>query len=103
MKDELYKLLDGYVEAYRLMAEKVEFTDENGGYENCVYLLGAKSAFQMWNLIRLCEILGIEYTRKDWDANERCGSNWDIVSFVYKDVTFFELVGKIKEKEEENS
>lgn len=103
MKDELYKLLDGYVEAYRLMAEKVEFTDENDGYDNCVYLMGAKNAFQIWNLIRLCEILGIEYIRKDWDANKRCDSNWDIVSFVYKDVIFFELVEKIGETEEENS
>lgn len=50
--------------------------------------------FQMHNLAEWCKLLGKKYKKEDWDGNELCDSNWDIIYFEYKGVQFFELVEK---------
>lgn len=48
----------------------------------------------MSHILDWCELLGMPYIREDWDGNEQCNSNWDIVYFEYHDVEFFGLVTK---------
>lgn len=55
--------------------------------------------FQMVNLAEWCKLLGKKYKKEDWNGNEQCGSNWDIIYFEYKGVLFFELVEKENEDE----
>lgn len=47
---------------------------------------------------RLCELLDMPYVREDWDGNEHCGTNNDILYFDYKGYRFFSLIdrGKVK-------
>lgn len=44
--------------------------------------------------VALAELTGLEWAREDWEGNEMCGSNWDIVYFDYAGYRFFELVFK---------
>ena len=66
-----------------------------------IKVLGPIMKFQMTNLAEWCKRLGKKYKREDWDGNEQCGSNWDIIYFKYQGVEFFELVDK-ENKDETN-
>ena len=64
-----------------------------------IEVLNPSMNFQMKNLAEWCKLLGKKYKKEDWDGNELCDSNWDIISFEYKGVLFFELVDKENEDE----
>lgn len=61
-----------------------------------VRTLSFDDKIQITRLAHLCELLDIEYIREDWDGNEMCESNWDIIYFWHKGFKFFELVEKEK-------
>ena len=69
----------------------------------CHRLDNSSTAFHVHisNLAFLCELLGVEYTRENWDGNASCDTNYDIIFFDYHDVRFFELVDKENEDERE--
>ena len=68
---------------------------------NDIQIITPIMKFQMTNLAEWCKRLGKKYKREDWDGNEQCGSNWDIIYFKYQGVEFFELVDK-ENKDETN-
>lgn len=53
-----------------------------------------KANVLMSGLIQWCKLLDMEYYRVDWEGNEHCKSNWDMVYFDYKGYRFFELLPK---------
>lgn len=63
----------------------------------CYRLDNDRCTVQVHNLPFLCELIGVEYTRKDWDGNALCDTHDDILFFDYHDVRFFELVDKEEE------
>ena len=42
--------------------------------------------FQVNNLAEWCKRLGKKYKREDWDGNEYCDTNHDIIYFKYQGV-----------------
>lgn len=62
--------------------------------------IGYTDSVQMAHLDRWCKALNIEYFREDWEGNEECKSNHDIIWFMVDGVKFFELVDK--ENEDDN-
>ena len=64
-----------------------------------VKVLSVNNSIHMTNLAHWCELLDMPYIREDWDGNEHCHSNWDVVYFDFKGIRFFELVDKIDKGE----
>lgn len=64
-----------------------------------IFILSGKKVVQMCGIIEWCELLDMQYVREDWDGNEHCHSNWDVVYFDFKGIRFFELVDKIDKGE----
>ena len=59
-----------------------------------VKVLSVNNSVQLVNLAHWCELLDMPYIKEDWDGNAVCNSNDDIIYFVFKGITFFELIDK---------
>lgn len=90
MKDAV-AFLNCQIRAQKLMRKKFANLTKAG-----IRVLGLdhRNDIHMSGFINWCKLLGMPYTRADWDGNEQCESNWDIVYFDFKGYRFFELVDK---------
>lgn len=86
-RTDAQKLLNCLVKSQKLMRK--EFNSLSG-----IKVIGLRDDIQLLSLASWCELLNIQYTRTDWDGNEYCETNWDIIYFWYKGFKFFELVAK---------
>ncbi len=84
-------------------AEKLK-RKQFGTLENVhINILGLRNEIQMTNLPYLCKLLNFAYIREDWDGNEDCDTNYDILYFMYKGFKFFELEERRNYAEVKNS
>ena len=86
-KQDALAFLNCQVKAQKMMRKKFASL---GGVE----LTSLSDDIQIWNLMQLIEILEMPYIREDWDGNEVCDSDSDIIYFDYKGYRFFQLVDK---------
>lgn len=68
--------------------------------DSTVYAISATREFQMTNLADWCKELGRDFQRVDWNGNETCNTNHDMIYFDYAGCRFFQLVSKEDEKDE---
>ncbi len=61
--------------------------------------LNKPESVQIFNIIKLCEIVNLPFTRRDWEGNATCNSDWDEVYFIYKGIKFFGLEDKEDERQ----
>lgn len=84
-------------------AEKIK-RKQFGTLENVhIRMLDLKDDVHITNLPYLCKLLNFSYIREDWDGNEHCNSNYDILYFMYKGFKFFELEERRNNAESKNS
>ena len=88
-KQDALAFLNCQVKAQKMMRKKFASL---GGVE----LISLRDDIQIWNLMQLIEILEMPYIREDWDGNDVCDSDRDIIYFDYKGYRFFQLVDKEK-------
>lgn len=94
LEKDAWEFIKSIVKAQKLMRKQF------GTIENAhIHLLGLSNRIQITNLEYLCKLLHFNYVREDWDGNEVCDSDNDIIYFMYKGYKFFELVDKEKSDE----
>ena len=85
--NDAHAFLNELVKSQKLL--KKVYTSLDG-----VTVLFPRPEVQMTNIIHWCELLDMPYIKEDWDGNTACSSNYDIIYFIFKGITFFELVDK---------
>lgn len=90
--DDAMAFLNMQVKAIKMMNKKFEtLVGEN------ISRLNKPETVQLYNILKLCEIANLPFTRRDWDGNETCNSDWDEVYFTYKGIKFYGLEDKVDE------
>ena len=95
-KSDAVKFLDRLIKSYKLRNNK--FKSLGDLY---IRVLGNRPVIQMCGLAKWCTLLNMPYNREDWNGNEQCNTDWDMIWFVYKGVQFFELVEKLYQPKKE--
>lgn len=85
-KKDAQKLLNKFVAAQKIMSCRC----------GDIYAIGSYRDVQVSNLRKWCELLDESYIREDWEGNDICNSNFDIIYFIHENIKFFELVDKEK-------
>lgn len=74
------KLLEQLVSAAQISRNFIPVDDDK--WHN-IKMITPILQFQMVNLAKWCELLGKNYKRRDWRANEHCGTNYDEIYFEH--------------------
>lgn len=87
-KNDAWSFIRCQVKAQKLMRKHFQSLGS-------VQVLGLTNTIHLSdNVVSLATLTGLEWVREDWEGNEACGGNWDIVYFDYDGYRFFELVFK---------
>ena len=98
LEKDAWEFIKGVVKAEKLKRKQF------GTLESVhIRMLDLKSEVHITNLPYLCKLLNFAYIREDWEGNEHCNSNYDILYFIYKGFKFFELEERRNDAEVNNS
>lgn len=90
-KELAYSWLNKQIKAFKL-ANSV-LPHEQFGYTSGI-LYTDKHELHIGGVFKIAEIIGADVIREDWDGNEQCKTNHDIVYFWYRGFKIFQLVDK---------
>lgn len=95
LKVDAYKFLNCQIKANKILKKRFNSLGDVHTAVNCseIQLVG--------DISKLCEVIDEEVIREDWDYNEHCNTNYDIIYFAYRGYRFFELVDKVDKVDKE--
>ena len=87
-RNDAWSFIRCQVKAQKLMRKSFESLGD-------VHVLGLHNTIHLHaGVVTLARLTGLDWVREDWEGNDACDSNWDIVYFDYDGYRFFELIFK---------
>lgn len=88
IKIDAYKFLNYQIKANKILQKRFNSLGD-------VYAISRDRKIHLGGDIRaLCDAIDEKVIREDWNGNEQCNTNCDIIYFDYKGYRFFQLIDK---------